>query len=284
MIGFTKRNLLIFFRDKTTVFFSLLASFVIIGLYVLFLGNVWTSGMTDFENAREIMDNWVMAGLLAITSVTTTMGAFGTMINDKTRKINKDFYSSPVRRSGLTGGYVFSAYIIGFILSLITLIFAEVYIVSEGGAWMSFDELLKVIGIILIADFSNTALIFFIAAVVSSENAFSTVSTVIGTVIGFITGIYLPIGNLPEAVRWIIRLFPPSHAASLMRKVMMKEALNKAFANAPASYAAEFREFFGVTFRYGYWEVTASASIGILIGSGILFYLLSGWVLSRKKK
>jgi len=38
MIGFAKRNLLIFFRDKAAVFFSLLAVFLIIGLYALFLG------------------------------------------------------------------------------------------------------------------------------------------------------------------------------------------------------------------------------------------------------
>jgi multidrug/hemolysin transport system permease protein len=284
MIGFTIRNLLIFFRDKTTVFFSLLASFIIIGLYVLFLGDVWTNSFTGIENAREFMDNWVMAGLLAVTSVTTTLGAFGTMINDKTRKINKDFYSSPVKRSALAGGYILSAFIIGFILSIVTLILAELYIVAEGGAWMSFDVLLKVIGIILLADFSNTALMFLIASFVSSENAFSTVSTVIGTVIGFITGIYLPIGNLPEAVRWIIKLFPPSHAASLLRQVMMKEALYKSFANVPTKYASELKEFLGVTFRYGDWEVTASASIGILIAAGILFYLLATWVMSRKKK
>ena len=40
MINFTLRNLRVFFKDKTAVFFSLLAVFVIIGLYVLFLGNV----------------------------------------------------------------------------------------------------------------------------------------------------------------------------------------------------------------------------------------------------
>ena len=35
-----KRNMLLFFRDKTTVFFSLLAVFIIIGLYALFLGDI----------------------------------------------------------------------------------------------------------------------------------------------------------------------------------------------------------------------------------------------------
>ena len=284
MIGFTKRNLLIFFRDRAAVFFSLLTSFIIIGLYVLFLGDVWTSSFHEFQNAREFMDNWVMAGLLAVTSVTTTMGAFGTLINDKTRKINKDFYSSPIRRSSLAGGYVVSAYIIGLILSLVTLVLAEIYIALEGGALMSFEVLLKVIGIILIADFANTALVFFIISFISSESAFSTVSAIIGTIIGFVTGIYLPIGNLPGGVQWVVKLFPPSHAAVLLRQVMMKDSLATAFANVPEGYAQGFKEALGVVFKFGDWMVPAAASIAILIGCGVLFYGLAILNVSRKQK
>lgn len=51
MIGFAKRNLKLFFRDKSAVFFSLLAVFIIIGLYALFLGDVWTGGM---EGVAEV--------------------------------------------------------------------------------------------------------------------------------------------------------------------------------------------------------------------------------------
>jgi multidrug/hemolysin transport system permease protein len=40
MRAFTVRNLKVFFRDKSSVFFSLLSAIIIIGLYVLFLGDV----------------------------------------------------------------------------------------------------------------------------------------------------------------------------------------------------------------------------------------------------
>ena len=93
MINFMKRNLLVFFKDKASVFFSLLSVFIIIGMYALFLGDVWTSGMQDITGARNIMDCWIVAGLIAVTSVTTTMGAFGTMVEDKSKKIIKDIHS-----------------------------------------------------------------------------------------------------------------------------------------------------------------------------------------------
>ena len=104
MINFTLRNLRVFFKDKTAVFFSLLAVFVIIGLYVLFLGDVWSASFSDVENARFIMDSWIMAGILAVTSFTTTMGAFGIMIEDKAKKINKDLVVSPIKTTSLVGG------------------------------------------------------------------------------------------------------------------------------------------------------------------------------------
>ena len=284
MIAFMKRNLLIFFRDRSAVFFSLLASFIIIGLYVLFLGDVWSSNFSQFANAREIMDSWVMAGLLAITSVTTTMGAFSIMVNDKTQKINKDFYSSPVSRKSLAGGYVLSALIIGFIMSMVTLVFAEIYIVAEGGAFLSFTALIKVILLILLADLTNTSMMFFITSFFESENAFSTASAVIGTLIGFVTGIYLPIGVLPDAVQVIIKVFPPSHAAVLLRQTMMEDVMATSFANVPAQYVSEFNEMLGVTFQFGGNEISFMTSIIFLLAAAAVFFALAVLHLSRKKR
>lgn len=77
MITFAKRNLLVFFKDKSSVFFSLFAVFIIIGLYALFLGDMMAEQVAGLENGRFVMDSWISAGLIAITPVTSTMGALG---------------------------------------------------------------------------------------------------------------------------------------------------------------------------------------------------------------
>lgn len=284
MIQFAKRNLLVFFKDRSAVFFSLLASFIIIGLYVLFLGDLWKSSLDEIENVGVLMNSWVMAGLLATTSVTTTMGAFEIMVNDKARKISKDFYSSPIKRNSLAGGYVLSAFIIGLIMSLITLILAETYIVAEGGKLLDIEAMAKVIIIIILADFVNTAMVFFITTFFESNNAFSTASTVIGTLIGFITGIYLPIGQLPEGVQWIIKLFPTSHAAVLLRQTMMEESMVNSFKDIPKEYVVDFKETMGVYFKFGEHKVSSIESVAILIGVGVLFFALAVVNISRKKR
>lgn len=284
MIQFAKRNLLVFFKDRSAVFFSLLASFIIIGLYVLFLGDLWKSSLDEIENVGVLMNSWVMAGLLATTSVTTTMGAFEIMVNDKARKISKDFYSSPIKRNSLAGGYVLSAFIIGLIMSLITLILAETYIVAEGGKLLDIKAMAKVIIIIILADFVNTAMVFFITTFFESNNAFSTASTVIGTLIGFITGIYLPIGQLPEGVQWIIKLFPTSHAAVLLRQTMMEESMVNSFKDIPKEYVVDFKETMGVYFKFGEHKVSSIESLVILLGVGALFFALAVVNVSRKKR
>ena len=284
MKAFFIRNLKIFFRDRTSVFFSLLSAIIIIGLYVLFLGNVWTSSLQGRPGVRFLADSWIMSGLLAVTSMTTTMGAFGIMIEDKTKKISKDFYSSPISRGGLTSGYIISSYIIGVIMTLFTLILAEIYIFAYGGALMSIGALLRVIGLILLSSLTSTSFILFIVSFFKSTNAFATASTIIGTLIGFLTGIYLPIGQLPDAVQFVIKVFPVSHSAALMRQVMMEAPLSATFSGAPAEAAEEFRQFMGVDLFFGNTKVSAFAGIGILVLTAVVFFLLSMFNLSRKRK
>jgi multidrug/hemolysin transport system permease protein len=273
---FIKRNLLVFLRDRGAVFFSLLAIFIIIALYVVFLGDVWLSdSMKGIENADTLMNSWLVAGLLAVASVTTTMGAFGVMIDDKTRKISKDFYSSPIKKSSITGGYIGSAYLIGVVMSIITTFIAQIYIVLSGGEWFSLMVYIKIFCLTLFTTFTNTSLVCFIVSFFKSHSAFSTASTMIGTLIGFLTGIYLPIGALPEAVQTVIKVFPVSHAASLFRKVLMEDGMGKVFNGIPAEYLSGFKEYMGVTFRFGANEITTLTSILILAGTTVMFYCLS---------
>ncbi|AFM01020.1 ABC-2 type transporter [Desulfitobacterium dehalogenans ATCC 51507] len=284
MINFMLRNLKIFFRDKSAVFFSLLAVFIIIGLYALFLGDVWTEDYSDIENARYLMDSWIMAGLLAVTSVTTTMGALGIMVADKARNIIKDFQSSPVSRSALAGGYSLSAFVIGVIMSIVALILAEIYILANGGELLTGTKTLQVLALILLSSLASTAILFFLASLFKSLHAFSTASTIIGTLIGFLTGIYLPIGVLPEAIQYAIKIFPISHAALLFRQILMEAPLQKAFAHAPAESLEEFNSMMGVTFRFGDTLLTPQGSILVLLVTAGLFYGLSILNLSRKRK
>lgn len=284
MIGFSVRNLKVFFKDRAAVFFSLMAVFIIIGLYALFLGDVWVSGFEGMSGVRFLMDSWIMAGLLAVTSMTTTMGAFGIMVEDKANKITKDFTASPIKNSSIVSGYIFSGVIVGIVMSLLALVLTEIYMVINGGMLLSPLAALKVLGLIVITTITNTSIVLFVVSFFKSSNAFATASSIIGTLIGFITGIYLPVGSLPEGVQLIVKCFPISHAAALFRQVMMEEPMSVTFAGAPANAVAEFEQTMGVTYEFGGAVLSPLWSVLILAATALIFFGLSMLNLSRKSK
>ncbi len=284
MRALVKRNLLLFFRDMAAVFFSLLGVFVIIGLYLLFLGDVMKSDFRRIEGAGPLVDNWIMAGVIAVTPITTVMGAMGNMIDDQRLKISKDFMSSPVKRSTLASGYIASSFIIGVTMTLFTIILAELYIIANGGDLLTARALGKVVAVVLLNCLSATFMLFFVVSLFKSPSAYSTASTLIGTLIGFLTGIYIPVGALPAAVQTVIKVFPPSHAAMMLRRIMMEPAETAAFAGAPASELMRYRLSMGVAFVLGGRIISPWQSTLYLLAVGAVFFVLSVWKISQKQR
>jgi len=284
MYNLALRNIKIFFRNKASVFFSLLGVIIIIMLYILFLGDTLTSNYQDLEGARFLMDSWIMAGLISVASITTTMGAFEIMVNDRENKRLKDFYSAPLKKSTILCGYLISAIIIGVTMSVISLIFAELYIVVYGGQLLGFFPLIKVLAIIILAVASSSSMLFFLISFLKNANAFATASTILGTLVGFLTGIYIPSGVLPESVQWIIKIFPVSHSAALIRKVMTEVPLNNSFAGAEAGVLENFKLFMGIDFKYGNFTATTLTHILVLLLTTALFFGLTVIKISTKNK
>ena len=133
MLTLCLRNLALYCKDKTTVLLSFLAEFIIVGLYVLFIRDQLLESFSQLPDAGLLMDVWMIAGVLGIAAVTTTMGACGVMVEDKARKIDRDFRVSPLRPGTLLGGYWSAAVVIGLVLSFLLLLLAEVYVSHRYG-------------------------------------------------------------------------------------------------------------------------------------------------------
>lgn len=91
MLALIQRNIKLFFRDKMTVFFSLLSSLILIGLYFVFLEGTLSVEVADYIDPDLIMFNWLIAGILAINSISTTLTAFGTKVKDDKKIFLKTF-------------------------------------------------------------------------------------------------------------------------------------------------------------------------------------------------
>src|SRR5690625_4369274 len=118
MWAFTKRNILLYFRDKVAVFFSLFAVLILIALYVLFLGDLTAEAIPEFPSKNALLISWFIAGILAVTSMTTTLGAFGILVEDRANRRSLDFYAAPIPRAKLVSGYIFCAIFVGILMCL----------------------------------------------------------------------------------------------------------------------------------------------------------------------
>ena len=282
MTAFTKRNILLYFRDKTAVFFSLFAVIILIALYVLFLGDLTMKGLPDFPSKKALLMSWFIAGILAITSMSTTLASFGILVEDRATKTIMDFYASPIPRTKLVGGYILSALFIGFIMSLFTFIAAEVFLFISGESLLSFDKMILVVGIIILSVLASASMVLFLVSFFKTSNAFAAASTVIGTLLGFLAGIYIPIGTLPDYIQIVVKLFPVSHSAALFRQVLMDSSLIEAFSNAPIGMKDNFLFDMGVFYEINGEKSSKLFSVFYLIGTTILFFTLSLFVMKRK--
>jgi len=276
MTALLKRNLKLYFRDKVNLMFSMLAVFIVLALYMLFLGNMWGDAATrELPYFNVLLHNWLTAGKLAVAAVTTSLGAFGVMIDDRTRRIGKGFYASPIKRCQITSAYILNAFFVGAIMTTITFIPLKFYSIWLGGAALTVFGYVQMLALILLISFSSTAMVCFIATLTKTRNAFSTIGTILGTLIGFLLGIYLPIGELPAGVQRAIMLFPPSHGAVLLRQTLMHTPIQRSFDGIPVQYLEGFQEFMGIAYRFGDFEITPLMSIAILAASAAVFFGLA---------
>ena len=284
MIALTKRNILLYFRDKTAVFFSLFAVIILIALYVLFLGDLTSKGLPDFPSKKPLLMSWFIAGILAITSMTTTLGSFGILVEDRATNKILDFYTSPISRAKMVGGYILSALFIGFMMCLFTFTVAEIFLFLSGQSLLPFSKMIIVIGVIILSVLASASMVLLLVSFFETSNAFAAASTVIGTLLGFLAGIYIPIGTLPDYIQTIVKLFPVSHSAALFRQILMESSIIDAFSNAPVELKETFLSDMGVFYEINGQKSSTVFSVVYLISTTILFFVLSLLVMGRKNK
>ncbi|MCL2192703.1 MAG: ABC transporter permease [Treponema sp.] len=274
-----KRILLLFFRDKSSVFFSLLGVVIVIGLYVMFMGsnmaqNVQAALGFYSDRIYVAVAGIMFGGLVAMTSISSCMSAISVSVGD--RKIAaKDFLTSPASREKITWSYIIGSGTVGFIMCSVFLILSVAYMTFLGGSLPSVTVLPRLLLTMVLSVLCGNSMVYFLSICVKTERAFSALAAVLGSTMGFMMGVFIPVGVFPNAMQWVVRLFPMSHSASMFRQVLADGELSALFANAPPEALAFFRSFFGITFDYGGFVSNFWFSAVVLAGSTALFYALS---------
>jgi len=281
MLNFAQRNLKAYFRQKSAIFASLLGVFIIVVLYALFLGDTYS--IEGVSNPKYLMDTWMIAGIIAITPFTTAIGALGTMVEDKVNGNLRDFYASPVKRVNIVGGYILSSLSVGFILSVVAFVLGQTYIVLRGGQMLSLMGMFSMLGAILLSVLLSGTMGFLIVCFIGSTNTYMTVSIIIGSMTGFLTGMYLPVGQLDEKVQWLVKLFPVTHTSVIIRRIMCSHAIEENFAGME-EYAAEYSRIMGITLEFGDYVMPVWLHCVIILALSAIFFVIAIVKVSKEKR
>lgn len=291
-----KRNILIYIRNKGTVFYSVLSMLIILGLMILFLGNMNSRDIVslleqmggardaaaDKANADHLVVMWTLAGILVSNAVTVTMTAMGCMIEDEVNNRLASFYVAPVKRVYIALSYIVSAWLIGIFMCAVTLALFQGYMASAGQALLGGQAWLQLLGMIVLNTFVYASAAYLLALFVHSMSAWSGLLTVIGTLVGFVGAIYLPVAALPEKMADILKCLPVLHGAAMMRVVCTKEAVETTFAGFPAEVVEIFQEKMGITVVMGDGPVSFSMQAGYLLLLGLAIIAAAAFI-SRKR-
>jgi multidrug/hemolysin transport system permease protein len=285
------RNIRVYVRNRMSVFFSFLSVIIIIALYALFLGKVQTDGITaaagGLPGVRWLVDSWIMAGLLAVNAVTLPLGVLGTMVFDKEYKRFPDFLVAPVRRTSIVVSYLISAWVISLLFSLVAFVAGELYIVAGGGRLLGPHDAARVVGMLALDVVSSSSIMFLIASFLTSGSAFGALSTILGTLIGFITGVYVPLGILPEAVQKFVVLLPFTHSAAMLRQAFCEAPLAVVFGNVPPALRSvlleKYDKMYGVKIFWGRTEISMLVMVAVVAGAALAFLLLSTALMRSRK-
>ncbi len=275
-----KRNILIFVRDRASVLFSILSMLIVLMLMVVFLGNMNTDNTVelleqyggvrdaalDREHAKSLISMWTLAGVLLVNCVTVPMTVMGNMVTDEMEGRLAAFYVAPVKRSKIALGYILASWVIGILLCLLTLILGEGYMIACGVEMLGASDCAALVGMILLNTFLYSATAYLLALFIHSSGAWSGMLTVIGTLVGFVGAIYLPVGMLPEKIASVLKAFPVLHGAAMMRRVCTSKTLAATFDGVPEKVAEIYQTEMGITISLNEQMISDFTSVLFVIG------------------
>ncbi len=280
MLALLKRNFILYFRNRSGVFFSLLGALISFLLYIIFLQKNLTDAWPQLPDNTKLLNNWLMGGTLAVTGITTSFTALTQMVQDRENQVDQDLFLTDLGSWGLQVSYLISSIIISFVMqvfmfAVMSLYFRESPVISH---------LPEIALIMLLSSLLSSLINILLIYRFQSVDSLGKLATIVGTASGFLVGTYIPIGVLPDFAQIIMKCTPATYIASLYRQILMKERLETAF-TGNSSLLQEFQEKMGIQINWQELLTKEETYFIVVIISlvAILLWLLFVKVFSKRK-
>jgi multidrug/hemolysin transport system permease protein len=281
-----------FVRDKTALFFSFLSVIILLLLYFAFIGENFVTQLRDPAYASLIDPKLIdyikisnmMGGILVINTISLSFGIMGNIVTDIEQRSLDAYLVTPVKRYKIVFSYYVSSIIVTAFFTIVMWLFTIIYVGLLSGYWFPLSVIFYTIGLLTFFTFISASLMIYLITLLKSVNAFGILSGVLGTVIGFTCGIYMPLVILTKPIQNIASLLPFTHMTILLKRALLEEPMNLLTASLGSDDAVnQMRPYFGMNEIDVFgadvsmiWLMVASAII-----ASILLYL--GYINMSKK-
>lgn len=280
MLALLKRNFILYFRNRSGVFFSLLGALISFLLYIIFLQKNLTDAWSQLPDNTNLLNNWLMGGTLAVTGITTSFTALTQMVQDRENQVDQDLFLTDLGIWGLQVSYLISSIAISFVMQVFMFAVMGLYF-KESPVISHLPEIALIMLLSsLLSSLINVLLIYRFQSV----DSLGKLATIVGTASGFLVGTYVPIGVLPDFAQIIMKGTPATYIASLYRQILMKEPLETEF-TGNSRLLKEFQEKMGIQINWQELLTKEETYFIVVIISlvAILLWLLFVKVFSRRK-
>lgn len=224
------------------------------------------------------------SGLLIVIGATAVLSIIFIFVKDHYSGVIKDFVVTPVSYIKIVYSYFIAAFIVSMVITLFVYFGIELFFVFVYQDVSSFSTVIFSIFIIFCSNIISSLLMLIVALMIRSFTSFSTFETFYGVVIGFFTGVYIPIGYYPTIIRNIFFYFPLCQTTSLLRNIQTDNVTSVILDNYPKNQHSLLYETFGVHLSCHHQTISFNEQLWMIFVVIVLLNLVLSFLLQIKKR
>lgn len=280
-IGMTKRNMLVYLKDRQAVIFSMITPIIVFVLYLLFLRGTFIDSLENYLDMAKGLINekdidmfanlLLLSGVIGSSVITVSYSSLTTIVSDKQNKIDYDISATPVNRVKIVISYLLAAFINSFIISIILLSLGLIIVSSIGDTYLTFGSVVGLYGLTALGALSATTILMIPMLLFKSTSSAGAFQGLLAAAVGFVIGAYIPISEFNSSIQTIANLFPGSHVTALYRDLLLNgviDNMNNAMNGLDGGAVAEgLRDAFSVKLHMFENEIN---NIGMIVYTCIM--------------
>lgn len=291
ILGFIKRNVLLFFKDWQSILFSLLTSIIVLVLYLLFLKGTFVSaiqsameqypGLASMVPQKDIdmfANLFLLSGILGSAMISVPFSCITVLVKDRANKVDYDILATPMKREQIIFAYFVSAVLTSTLLTGIILAIGLIGIRMQGNMYLNISQVIKAFSIVALGSISASAIFMIVVLFFKTVSACEAFFGILSAASGFVIGAYIPISQFSNEVQTVCNLFPASQITIMLRNILLNgllEHINTSLQGVDQGmFVLSLKEYFSFQAKLFHGYLDMNKMLGYILGV-ILFCIVA---------